>query len=168
MAAAEALATSNPVGDWGVTLITLEPAAETKPQESVAESERSMRTEFQRESATSYVLHERKTYSFKSPAAETVSDLTPSPAAAPAVAGAKGTVLNVQEESVLCEVVSDSGPVQIFVQRCHFPEDVSLGMPVLIAMRESNGIRAPHITKRELEPRNDALQTELGQLIASW
>ena len=89
-------------------------------------------------------------------------------AAPPVPSGAAiGTVIAVDDDSVICEVQSANGAMRVALPRCHFPERARFGLPISIAVESVNGIRRPVIRERVIETRNDALTSEVDRLLES-
>lgn len=59
-----------------------------------------------------------------------------------------GAVLQVEDESVLCELYGETALVQISLPRSLLPEDVRYGMPISLSIDETSGVRRPVIRKR--------------------
>lgn len=77
-----------------------------------------------------------------------------------------GSVVSVGEDSVVCELESDAGPVRVAFPRSHFPETARFGLPISISFQSIGGIRRPVIEERDATPKDDELTREIDELIA--
>jgi hypothetical protein len=63
-----------------------------------------------------------------------------------------GTVLKVEDVSVLCEVELYAGHIHINLPRCLFSEEIYYGMPIAISFEEGeSGVRKPSVSSRQID-----------------
>lgn len=63
----------------------------------------------------------------------------------------EGSVIGLEEASIICEIQLERGLVRIALPRTFFPSDVSYGSPISISIDESSGVRRPVVTLQKLD-----------------